>query len=339
MTSRSRSGSARRAARTFSLRSAVEALSNGETARLVLDEVAERGALVVAHRLLQRDGLLGDALDVAHLAHGPVELAGDLLRRRLAAEVLDEGALDVGDLVEALDHVDGDADGPALVGDRAGDGLADPPGGVGRELVAAAVVELLHRADQAERPLLDEVEEGQPAARGSPWRSRRRARRLASTIACLASRSPRSMRRASSTSRSPVSSSTRPIARRYRRSESSDGSTVRSMLAGGREDRDALLGQIVVELGDLLLGDVDVGERGRRSARPSAILAPALRRSAVGGPGVPQPDHRHRARSAWSANERTQAPISYDRACRFVRSALQAVEVAGPRADRDGDRA
>jgi hypothetical protein len=46
----------------------------------------------------------------------------------------------------------------------AGDGLADPPGRVGGELVAAGVVELLHRADQAEVTFLDQVEEHQPPA-------------------------------------------------------------------------------------------------------------------------------------------------------------------------------
>ena len=90
--------------------------------------------------------------------------AGDLLRRGLAAELLHELALDVHDLVELLDHVDRDADRAALVGDRARDGLADPPRRVRRELVAAAVVELLDRADEAERALLDEVEERQAAA-------------------------------------------------------------------------------------------------------------------------------------------------------------------------------
>jgi hypothetical protein len=73
-------------------------------------------------------------------------------------------AFDVGDPVQFLDHVDGDADRPRLVGDGAGHGLADPPRRVGRELVALAVVELLDRADQAERSLLDEVEEGETSA-------------------------------------------------------------------------------------------------------------------------------------------------------------------------------
>src|SRR4051812_10726038 len=132
--------------------------------RVVLDEVAELGPVLVADRLLQRDRLLGHAQDVAHLAHRAVELGGDLLRGGLAAQRLDETALHVDDLVQALDHVHGDADRAALVGDRAGHGLADPPRGVRRELVAAAVVELLDRADEPERALLDQIEEGQPAA-------------------------------------------------------------------------------------------------------------------------------------------------------------------------------
>ena len=88
----------------------------------------------------------------------------DLVGSGLAAELLDELALDVHHLVELLDHVHRDPDRARLVGDRPRDGLADPPGGVGRELVAAPVVELLDRADQPERALLDQVEERQPAA-------------------------------------------------------------------------------------------------------------------------------------------------------------------------------
>ena len=66
--------------------------------------------------------------------------------------------------VDLLDHVHRDADGAGLVGHGAGDGLADPPGGVGGELVALGVVELLDGADQAEVAFLDQVEEGHAAA-------------------------------------------------------------------------------------------------------------------------------------------------------------------------------
>ena len=83
---------------------------------------------------------------------------------RLAAEVLQQLALHADELVDRLDHVHGDPDRARLVGDRARDGLADPPRGVRRELEPLRVVELLHRADQAEVPLLDQVEEQHPAA-------------------------------------------------------------------------------------------------------------------------------------------------------------------------------
>ena len=81
--------------------------------------------------------------------------------RRLAAELGHELALGAADLVELLDDVHRDADRARLVGERARDRLADPPGRIGRELEALAVVELLGRADQAERALLDQVEERQ----------------------------------------------------------------------------------------------------------------------------------------------------------------------------------
>ena len=72
-----------------------------------------------------------------------------------------ELALGAADLVELLDDVDRDADRARLVGERAGDRLADPPGRVGRELEALAVVELLGRAHEAQRALLDQVQERQ----------------------------------------------------------------------------------------------------------------------------------------------------------------------------------
>ena len=58
-----------------------------------------------------------------------------------------------------LVDVHGDPDWICLIADRAIDGLADPPDGMGRELVAAAPVELLGRPDETERAFLDEVEQ------------------------------------------------------------------------------------------------------------------------------------------------------------------------------------
>src|SRR3954449_4167977 len=132
--------------------------------RLVLDEVAEARVLFLADRLLEADRELRHPEDLAYLLRRHLELLGDLLGVRLAAEALDELALDVHDLVQLLDHVHGDADRARLVGDRAGDRLANPPRRVRRELVALPVVELLDGADEAERALLDQVEEAEAAA-------------------------------------------------------------------------------------------------------------------------------------------------------------------------------
>ena len=94
---------------------------------------------------------------ISHVGHA--HLGGDLLRSGLAAHVLQQLALHPDELVDLLHHVHGDADGAGLVGDGPGDGLPDPPGGVGGELVSLAVVELLHRPDETQVALLDEVEE------------------------------------------------------------------------------------------------------------------------------------------------------------------------------------
>src|SRR6266545_2914916 len=133
--------------------------------RLVLDEVAEVAVLLLADGGLEADRLLRDLEDLADLVERQLHLLGDLLRGGLAPELLHEVAARPDELVDRLDHVDGDADRPRLVGDRAGDRLPDPPRRVRRELVAALVLELVHRLHEADVPLLDEVEELEAAVR------------------------------------------------------------------------------------------------------------------------------------------------------------------------------
>src|SRR5713101_5132104 len=138
---------------------------DGRDDLLVLDEVAQVAVLLLADRRLQRDGLLRDLQHLAHLVHGDVHLRRDLLRGGLAAELLDELARGPDELVDRLDHVHGDADRAGLVGDGARDRLPDPPGRVRRELVAAAVLELVHGLHEADITLLDQVEELEPQVR------------------------------------------------------------------------------------------------------------------------------------------------------------------------------
>src|SRR5262249_34975491 len=126
---------------------------------LVLDEIAEVAVLFLADRRLEADRLLVYLQDLAYLLDRHVHLRGDLFGRGLASELLDELPRRPDELVDRLDHVHRDADGAGLVGDGAGNRLADPPGGVGGELVAAPVLELVDGLHQADVPFLDQVEE------------------------------------------------------------------------------------------------------------------------------------------------------------------------------------
>src|SRR5215470_179521 len=138
---------------------------HGRAHLLVLDEVAQVAVLLLADGRLEGDGLLGDREDLAHLVHRHFHLDGDLFGARLATELLHELAGGADQLVDGLDHVHGDANGAGLVGDGAGDGLADPPCGVGGALVTAAVLELVHGLHKADVAFLDQVQELEPAVR------------------------------------------------------------------------------------------------------------------------------------------------------------------------------
>ena len=139
--------------------------SEGETRLLSSMKSPRWRVLLLADRRLERDGLLGDLQDLADLVERQLHLLRDLFRSRLAADLLHQVAAGADELVDGLDHVHRDADGARLIGDGAGDGLADPPRGVGGELVAALVLELVHRLHQADVALLDQVEELQAAVR------------------------------------------------------------------------------------------------------------------------------------------------------------------------------
>jgi hypothetical protein len=91
------------------------------------------------------------------------ELAGG----GLAAQVLQHLPPHPGQPANDLDHGRRKADRAGLLGHRPGDRLPDPPGGIGGELVAPGVVELLHAADQPDVALLDQVQD-QHAVAGIP---------------------------------------------------------------------------------------------------------------------------------------------------------------------------
>ncbi len=52
-----------------------------------------------------------------------------------------------------------DTNSASLVSYSSGNGLANPPGGIGAEFVTLVIIEFLYGSDSADIPLLNEVEE------------------------------------------------------------------------------------------------------------------------------------------------------------------------------------
>src|SRR4051794_18977089 len=123
------------------------------------EQVAELALVVGSDRLIQRNRRVSGAERLVDVLNREAGCLGELLLRRLATELDLESARSTRQLLLALDDVHGDPDRAGVIRDCALHRLADPPGRVGRELEAAAPVELLDRAVQAERPLLDQIEE------------------------------------------------------------------------------------------------------------------------------------------------------------------------------------
>jgi hypothetical protein len=85
---------------------------------------------------------------------------GNLRGSRLPAELLQQRRGALAYPVQGSGAVERDPHDPALLGQRLEDGLSNPPDGVGDELDALGLVELVGRADEAEVALVDQVGEG-----------------------------------------------------------------------------------------------------------------------------------------------------------------------------------
>ena len=129
--------------------------------RGIFQEVAKLA--LIAHFCLQRDRMLRDFVNLANALRSEAKLIGKLFWSRLSACLHHQFFSAAQHLIDRLDHVDRDTDRARLVGNRACHRLTDPPGGIGREFITAAVFKLFNRLHQAHIPLLDQIEEGKAA--------------------------------------------------------------------------------------------------------------------------------------------------------------------------------
>src|SRR5690606_12619112 len=131
---------------------------------LIGDEIGEGAFLVLTDRLFERNRALGGADKLLDLLRRDAHRLGHLLGPRRAAKLLRELHHRPAVARDAVDHVDRQPDGAALVGYGTGDRLADPPGRVRAKAVPPAPVILLDRPDQTEVALLDQVQQREPTS-------------------------------------------------------------------------------------------------------------------------------------------------------------------------------
>ena len=122
---------------------------------VVLYEGADGGVLFVADRRVQRECVGRGAVGLDDLLYRQAEIGGDFLQGRFPAQFLYQLSVTTRCLVDDLDHMYRNADGPRLVRDGPGYRLPDPPRRVGRELVSLGIVKFVHGSDQACVSLLD----------------------------------------------------------------------------------------------------------------------------------------------------------------------------------------
>ena len=138
--------------------------SSGAGIDVVLDEITEERVTFRANRCFKRDRVAGDIQHLPHLVVGNRHRTRHLGVGWLAFEDLLQPMGRLLDPVDGFADVDRKADRAALVGDRAGDRLANPPCGIGAELESPVVVELVGGLHQADVAFLDQIEEREAAA-------------------------------------------------------------------------------------------------------------------------------------------------------------------------------
>ena len=121
--------------------------------------VEQRLVRIRTERDVHRGHSFVEAEHALDLAHRFFQQVGNFFRRRLMVKLLGQFTSCTQVYVELLDHMNRQTDGSRLVHDGAFDGLADPPGCIGRETEPPLRIEFFHGANQAEVALLDQIEQ------------------------------------------------------------------------------------------------------------------------------------------------------------------------------------
>ena len=106
---------------------------------------------------LQGHRLLGHLHDFRYPLHRQVQPGRNLLRGWLPAQLLQKLAGGAHQAVDGFHHMDRNPYGPGLVRNSPGNGLADPPCGIGAELIPLGIIKFLHCLNKPQVSFLDQV--------------------------------------------------------------------------------------------------------------------------------------------------------------------------------------
>ena len=105
--------------------------------------------LLLSDRRLQGNRLLGNLQDFTDTLHRKLHFLSNFLRGRFTSQFLQKLSGYTNQLVDSLHHVDRNPDCTGLVRNGPCDGLANPPGRIGTELISLAVIKLFNGFDQS----------------------------------------------------------------------------------------------------------------------------------------------------------------------------------------------
>src|SRR5579872_2702959 len=127
----------------------------------VFEEVAERAVFALSHGRVEADGVLPGLHDALRFFEREPDGAGQLFHCRLAPLFLPQLFAFGFERRNALEHMHRNANRAGMIGDGARDGLANPPRGIRRKLVAAPIFVLFDPAHEPGVPFLDQVEKAE----------------------------------------------------------------------------------------------------------------------------------------------------------------------------------
>ena len=130
----------------------------------ILDDVGKIIRLVVADGRVERRGANRHQPHLPDAGGGHVEFVGQLLVGRFAAKLLLQTHRDAAHLGNLVHQMHRQADGLGLIGERAFDGLLDPPRTVGRKFAALFRIKALDGLHQADVAFADQIQQRQSDA-------------------------------------------------------------------------------------------------------------------------------------------------------------------------------